>query len=204
MTHASTHGPGLTAGLVLAAGAGRRFGRPKALVEWDGTALLPRAVGVLADGGAAPVLAVLGAGAEHARPLLPGYATAVTAQDWAQGMGASLRTGLAAVAAWNPAPEAVLVHLVDLPDVGPDVVGRMVALAGTEVVARATYGGRPGHPVVFGRRWWDDIAAALAGDTGARGWLAGRDDLLTVECGDLASGIDVDVPGDLPGRRRGA
>lgn len=189
------------AGLLLAAGAGRRFGGPKALAEFDGTTLLARGSEVLARGGAGPVLAVLGAGAAEAERTLPAYATAVTAPDWQAGMGASLRAGFAALAELDPAPDAVLVHLVDLPDVGPDVVSRMAGFAATDAVARATYGGRPGHPVLFGRRWWSDVAAALSGDAGARGWLRGRDDVRLVECGDLAAGADADHPGDLPRSR---
>ncbi|MCG5440355.1 NTP transferase domain-containing protein, partial [Micromonospora foliorum] len=61
----------MTAGLLLAAGAGRRFGRPKALVELDGEPLVRRAIRLLGDGGCAPVHVVLGAGADEV-PDLPG------------------------------------------------------------------------------------------------------------------------------------
>src|SRR5262249_25906365 len=106
----------MIAGVLLAAGAGRRYGMPKALAE--GGAWLRRSVAVLIDGGCAPVLVVLGASAQQAAPLVPDIARTVVAADWAEGMGASLRTGLAAVAAdTGPEVQAALVHLVDLPDV---------------------------------------------------------------------------------------
>ncbi len=190
---------GRCAGVLLAAGAGRRFGGPKALVELDGEALLARAVRVLREGGCAPVIAVLGAQAAKARTLLPGDAVPVVAQDWDEGMGASLRAGLAALPGHAPDADAALVHLVDLPGAGAPVVARLAALAATDAVARAAYLGVAGHPVLFGRRWWQQIAEGASGDAGARRWLAGRRDLRLVECGDLGSGHDVDRPGDLPG-----
>ncbi len=191
-----------TAGLLLAAGAGRRFGRPKALVEVGGEALVTRAVRVLAHGGCDPIVVVLGARAEDVRTLLPGRVITVYAPDWEEGMGASLRAGLRTLSDLTPLPDAVLVHLVDLPSVGADVVARLLELTTPDVVARAGYGGRMGHPVLFGRRWWKYIADAACGDQGAREWLRGRTDLRLVECGDLSVGTDIDSPADLPDERR--
>jgi CTP:molybdopterin cytidylyltransferase MocA len=182
------------AGLLLAAGAGRRFGRPKALVELQGEPLLLRALRVLADGGCDPLRVVLGARAGEARALLPDPSIAVDASDWESGMGASLRTGLRSLPG---NADAVLVHLVDLPGIGAEVIARVRALATPDVVARACYDGVPGHPVLFGRRWWAEIAEGARGDRGARDWLAGREDLLLVDCSDLGSGADVDTPSDL-------
>ncbi|MFC7493357.1 MULTISPECIES: nucleotidyltransferase family protein [unclassified Nocardioides] len=180
-------------GLLLAAGAGRRMGRPKALVRGDdGEPWLVRGVRVLHEGGCDQVDVVLGAAAEDALPMLDGTgATAVVAADWASGMSASLRAGLAAVEATDAT--AAVVTLVDLPDVGADVVRRLLAEppdAGT--LRRAAYDGRPGHPVVLGRDHWGAVAGGASGDRGARDYLAARPVAL-VECGDLASGRDVDT-----------
>lgn len=181
----------MIAGLLLAAGAGRRYGMPKALVD-DG-AWLRRAVTTLTEGGCDPVLVVIGAQADRVAPLVPDTASTVLATDWAEGMGASLRTGLAElIRSAPPQVVAALVHLVDLPDVDASVVGRLVALADSAVVARAGFESQPGHPVLFGRQHWDDIVASARGDRGARDWLAQRSDLAVVDCSDLASGIDVD------------
>ncbi|SEC11119.1 nicotine blue oxidoreductase [Amycolatopsis tolypomycina] len=188
------------AGLLLAAGAGRRFGGPKALVQVDDEPLVLRALRTLTAAGVGPVHVVVGAAADEVRALLPESAHAVVAEDWATGMGASLRAGLAALGALEGAEHvAALVHLVDLPWVGSGIVARVAALATPETVARAAYDGVPGHPVLLGRRWWGDVAKSSRGDRGARDWLAGRDDLTLVECGDLGSGRDVDRPGDLAG-----
>ncbi|GAB2451327.1 nucleotidyltransferase family protein [Nocardioides hungaricus] len=184
----------MTDGLLLAAGAGRRMGRPKALVRAeDGEPWLVRAVCALADGGCARVSVVLGASAEEALPLLAGTgATAVVVADWADGMSASLRAGLAALDGTDA--DAALVTLVDLPDVSAAVVARVLrGGAGAGTLRRAAYGGEPGHPVLIGRDHWAGVAGETAGDRGARGYLATHDVEL-VECGDLASGRDVDRP----------
>ncbi|HEU5037263.1 MAG TPA: nucleotidyltransferase family protein [Nocardioides sp.] len=181
-------------GLLLAAGAGSRMGRPKALVRGeDGEPWLVRSVRALTDGGCTQVTVVLGASAEEALPLLEGTgATAVVAADWADGMSASLRAGLAAVEATDA--DAVVVGLVDLPDVGADVVRRLLdPPPGPATLRRAAYAGRPGHPVVLGRDHWAGIGAETDGDRGARGYLATRE-VEVVECGDLASGRDRDHP----------
>lgn len=172
------------AGLVLAAGAGRRFGMPKVLA--DGGAWLTRAVTALDDGGCDDVIVVLGAAVVD----VPAPARAVVATRWADGMSASVRTGLQAVgdAEW------VILHTVDTPDVGADVVTRVLRAArdGRSGLARAVYGGRPGHPVVVARAHVAALTAALRGDQGARAFLGGRDDVIAVECGDLATGLDID------------
>ncbi|WP_216215970.1 nucleotidyltransferase family protein [Amycolatopsis aidingensis] len=185
------------AGLLLAAGQGRRFGGPKALAEVDGEPFVLRALRTLTGGGCDPVHVVLGARAEAVRELLPATAVAVHAPDWGSGMGASLRAGLGSFDGLAQPPEAVLVHLVDLPWVPAGVVARLAGYAGPSAVARACYRGSPGHPVLLGRRWWAEVAAEAEGDRGARDWLATRPDLRLVECADLGSGTDVDTRADL-------
>jgi len=190
---------GQVAGLLLAAGAGRRMGRPKALVhDPDGTSWLLRAVTALADGGCAPVLVVLGAGHEPARELLRGQdVQVVLARDWEQGMGASLRAGLAALD--GESVEAALVTLVDLPDIGADVVDRVRRCGwdGRSSLARAIFAGRPGHPVLMGSEHWAAVCHKAIGDKGARDHLATHP-VRSVDCTDLASGEDVDHPHPLP------
>lgn len=185
-------------GLLLAAGAGRRMGRPKALVrDADGTSWLLRAVQVLQEGGCDRVLVVLGAAVDEPIRMLEGTgASVVVAPDWAEGMSASLQAGLRA-AADGPA-DAVAVALVDLPDVTAEVVRRVLGgiepVTGPATLRRAAYGGRPGHPVVLGRDHWRPVINGAAGDRGARDYLA-RHHLDLIECGDLATGLDVDSPG---------
>ena len=177
-------------GLLLAAGAGRRMGTPKALVSDADGPWLVRAVATLREGGCDGVTVVLGAVAEQARRLVPDDVDVVVAEDWGEGMGASLRAGLRSLAG-SPA-DAVVLSLVDLPDLVPEVVARVAAAgAGPAALARATYDGQPGHPVLIGRDHWAGVVASAVGDQGARAYLAAHDVTL-VECGDLASGRDID------------
>lgn len=172
-------------GVLLAAGAGRRYGKPKVLVEgW-----LDTAVDALRGGGCDDVILVLGAVDVAAPPEV----IAVTASDWQEGLSASLRAGLAQ--ADRLRADYAVVHLIDTPDVGAAVVARVLdrAMASASGLARAYFGdARPGHPVVIARGHWSGVLDCLTGDQGAAAYLGSRHDVEKVDCGDLASGHDVD------------
>lgn len=187
-----------TAGLLLAAGAGRRFGGPKALaVLPDGTGFLARAVQALREGGCAPVAVVLGASAEQARLLVAEVhdVQVVVNDEWATGMGSSLRHGLAAL----PADvDAALVLLVDTPGIGPAAVARLVALTDGDVIAVASYAGRRGHPVLIGRAHWPEVSRLAVDDNGARPFLHTHFELVhEIPCDDVADPADIDTADDL-------
>ena len=186
---------GRTAGLLLAAGAGRRFGGPKALATLpDGTSFLRAAVAALRDGGCDPVVVVLGAQADRARAQAFDVEVVVNA-DWESGMGSSLRAGLAALPASAP---AAVVLLVDTPGIGAAAVARLVAQADSSAVLVGTYDGRRGHPVLLGREHWAAVGRLAVGDAGAREFLREHPELVReVPCGDVASPQDIDTPADL-------
>jgi CTP:molybdopterin cytidylyltransferase MocA len=176
-----------SAGVLLAAGAGTRYGMPKVLAdqgEW-----LRSAVTALYDGGCDEVVVVLGAAIVG----VPSPARAVIAGDWADGLSASLRVGISAIE--SGIADYAVVHTVDTPDVGGDVVGRVLAAArsSTSGLARAHYDERPGHPVVAARRHWAAMLENATGDEGARPFLRARTDVVAVDCADLATGVDIDV-----------
>lgn len=179
--------------LVLAAGAGRRAGGPKALRRTaDGTPWLQLAVERMRAAGCSEVLVLLGAGAEEARSLVPAGARVIVVADWAQGAGATLRAGIRAAGAGTA--EALLVTLVDLPDASVDAVTRVIETADgprSHALAQATYHGRPGHPVLIGRTHWAALADELDGDVGARDYLRAHN-AQAIECGDLDDGADID------------
>jgi molybdenum cofactor cytidylyltransferase len=176
-------------GLVLAAGAGTRFGdQPKQLAELDGRPLLEWAVRSQCNAGVLErVVVVLGSSATRIRDTVEfGRAEVVVCPDWDTGQSASLRFGLARLTD----AEKVVVTLGDAPLITSAVIERF---AGEEPGTRAVYDGRPGHPVVLGS---EQIAGLtrLAGDIGARKLLDGGPD---IEIGHICSGRDVDTPEDL-------
>ena len=182
-------------GLVLAAGAGRRFGGPKAVVELEGERLVDRAVRVLAEGGISGPYVVSGSVA-----LTVAGAVVVENPDWASGMASSLRAGLDALPA---DADGALVVLVDHVGLTGAAVRRVADSAtGPASLVAATYGARQGHPVLLGRDWWPEVRATARGDQGARAVLAAHPDVLVpVECSDVASAADVDRPSDLTAYR---
>ena len=197
-------------GVVLAAGAGTRMGTPKALLRTaSGEPWVAVASQLLLDAGCTNVVVVLGASATEAALLLPADVRvgSVVNADWRDGMASSLRAGL--VAAGGSAgsrvsagpggsgvqADAALVAVVDMPGLPVQVAARLLGgPVSTTSLARAVFGGRPGHPVLIGRSHWAPLTATLSGDRGARAYLDahGVDE---VECGDLYDGHDVDVPG---------
>ncbi|MGV9562189.1 nucleotidyltransferase family protein [Streptomyces sp. NPDC003480] len=187
------------AGLLLAAGGGRRLGgRPKALLVYRGRPLVEYAVGVLRAAGCGRVHVVLGAAAGDVRKRadLSGCAL-VDNPDWEQGMGSSLRAGLGSLAGTDA--RAALVSLVDQPGIGPEAAARVLAAYEDEAsLVSAAYGGVRGHPVLFGSAHWAGIAASATGDRGARAYLKEHEDAIRlVECGDVARPYDIDTEDDL-------
>lgn len=170
-----------TAGLVLAAGEGRRFGGPKAPAVIDGERLVDRAVRVMREGGCDPVVVVLGAWVGD----VPG-AHIVVNDAWSEGMGSSLRVGLAALDA-----DRVVVSLVDLPGMTGEAVRRFVDSPAR--LAQGAFDGERGHPVVIGAEHIAGVVAVARGDRGARDYLREHAAEVTViDIGDVASGEDLD------------
>jgi nicotine blue oxidoreductase len=188
------------AGIVLAAGAGSRFGGPKALVRFGAELLVERACRLLADGGCDPLLVVLGAAADQVRAEATLPPLTVLNPDWPSGIGSSVRAGLAAVPGTL---DAAVVALADEPLVGVASVRRLVAAwrAGLPPgvhAAAATYAGRQRNPVLLTRPVFAAVSAAATGDRGARVWLRSHPaQVIGVPCDDTGDALDVDTPDDL-------
>jgi molybdenum cofactor cytidylyltransferase len=186
-------------GIVLAAGAGTRFGGGKQLALLDGRPLLEHAVRAITSAPVGRVIVILGAEAEHilAAVDLHGAEPHVCAR-WSKGQSASLACGLAELSYC----EAVVVTLGDQPRISPDAIRRVIAARGGGAAAvRATYGSAPGHPVLLERALFDRLRD-VSGDHGARNLLMSvqtRD----VPCDDLGNGRDVDTPAELDALRAG-
>lgn len=181
-------------GLVLAAGAGRRYGQPKACVQLGGERLVDRAVRMLRDGGCEQVLVVLGA-------WLGGVASAQTTHNphWREGMGSSLRWGLTELlrrsGEASGQPRRAVITLVDLPGLTGSAVARL--RQETAALAAASYRGRQGHPVLIGEEHWPALIAQLHGDQGARDFLRNHQAPL-IPLDQLADGRDLDIPLGCP------
>ncbi|TFC59807.1 nucleotidyltransferase family protein [Cryobacterium sp. TMT2-15-1] len=212
------------AGLVLAAGAGSRYGMPKALARGnDGIPWLVRTIRTLTDAGCSPVIVVLGAETAEVRALLHQFGMTPSvvltqAEDWAEGLSASLRAGLRQATELQatellPAPVAVAIVPVDIPGLLPGTVARLIGTlptitlptitlpgdadadanpVGPLTLRQAGFDARPGHPVVIGRAHWGALIDSATGDTGARPYLQSHDTRL-VDCADLETGLDVDT-----------
>jgi molybdenum cofactor cytidylyltransferase len=180
------------AGLILAAGAGTRFGeQTKQLADLHGKPLLQHAVDAM-NAAVPRTVVVLGHDADAIRAAVDfGPAQVVLSDDWARGQGFSLRTGVAALAG----AETVAITLGDQPFITPAVIVAAIAQLREADAVRAVYDGKPGHPVVLGPR----VLAAvpeLEGDAGARELLA-RFRVHRWEAGHLASAVDVDTQEEL-------
>jgi CTP:molybdopterin cytidylyltransferase MocA len=169
----------VVAAIVLAAGAGSRFGGPKQAL------LLPEVLNRVRESSADEIVVVAGA-----YPLETD-ARVVECPDWDLGPGASLRCGLAAL---GDEIEAAVVVLADGPDLSPAAIDRVVTAwrEGAGQIVAASYGGDRGHPVVLDRGIWNRIP-----DDGARAL-----EPFLVTCDDLGSPGDVDFADEIPGRLR--
>ncbi len=186
------------AGVVLAAGASRRMGRPKALLPVDGTTFVERIVGVAVSCGLAPVYVVVG---EH-RPMIEEKCPALAPRlvvnpDPSRGQLSSLQTALGALG--EQPLSAVTVFLVDHPLVRRTTVVRLVdafVATGRSIVV-PTVAGRRGHPVVFGRRVFPALMAAPL-ERGARAVLeAHPEEVVEVPVDDEGILADIDTPEEL-------
>jgi molybdenum cofactor cytidylyltransferase len=186
-------------GLVLAAGAGTRFGGRKQLAELDGRPLLEHALRAMTAAPVGRVVVVLGALVEEVTATVDLHgAEPCPCERWDEGQAASLACGLAELADC----EAVVVTLGDQPRMSPDAIRRVIGARGDGAAAvRATYHGAPGHPVLLERDLFESFRD-VTGDHGARNLLLSVQ-VREVPCEDLGGGEDVDTPAELDALRAG-
>lgn len=179
------------AALLLAAGASRRLGRPKQLLQIDGIPLIRRlALAALAT---APVelLVVLGAETDGCRDALAGLPLRIViAQHWAEGMGASLAAGARAAA-----DAGLLVLGVDQPALSAAHLSALVSRWRVDPMqpVASRYADVIGTPALFPANWRQRLAQCQ-GDQGARAWLRGAG-CHSIDAPELA--FDIDHPDDL-------
>ena len=183
--------------ILLAAGAGSRFGGGKLLAKLNDMPLAEHSLLALEASPVDETIVVVGADAERLREVCEPYEVRVVENpDWAEGMSTSVRAGLRAL---GPEVRAAVILLADQPLVGAGAVGRLVeAFEAGAKVAVATYGGEPRNPVLFSRGVWPPLEAQLWGDEGARAFLRQHPELVTrVRCDETGDPADVDTAEDL-------
>lgn len=185
-------------GLVLAAGASRRFGAQKQLADLDGVPMLEHSLRTMRSAPVGRVVVVLGSAADEilARVNLHG-ADPIVCRRWEEGQSASLACGLAELADC----EAVVVTLGDQPRVSPDAIRRVIGRRNGALAIRATYNGNPGHPVLLEQALFEPLRD-VTGDKGARNLLLSVA-VHDIPCDDLGGGEDVDTPAELDTLRAG-
>ena len=182
--------------ILLAAGASSRMGKPKQLLEYQGSPLIVRAVNAALASPAWPVVVVLGANAALLRPLLARLPVLIAENTrWPEGMASSLQTGLAQLDRFSLSLDGALISVVDQPHFSAAVIAKLFAgLTPGKTLASARYAGRLGVPALFSRSHFGELRA-LQGAEGAREILAAhRNEVAAVDFPELA--IDLDTPSD--------
>jgi molybdenum cofactor cytidylyltransferase len=183
------------AAVILAAGRSSRMGRNKLLLDLDGKPILCHAVDQAIGAGLSEIVVVSGHQASKVREALGGRAVKIIeAREHKLGMSASLKAGIRAL---GPKTEAVLVMLGDMPQVSAPLLQRLIAaynpLEGRSIVV-PTVDGKRGNPVLFDRRYFNEMLA-LEGDVGARHLIGAHDDQVAeLAVDDAAVFTDVDTP----------
>lgn len=182
------------AGVVLAAGAGTRFGGPKQLARIDGDTLVVRAARLAIGCCPAGVVVVTGAWAAEVAAALADVPVRLAHNTrWSEGMAASIRCGVEALPA---RASALLVLLCDQAGVTSADLQRLIGawVRSPARVAAADYGAALAVPAIFPAAYWPQLCR-LHGDRGARSLIAALPDVIGVP---VPSALrDIDTPGDL-------
>jgi molybdenum cofactor cytidylyltransferase len=189
---------GASAGIILAAGASRRMGQPKQLLEVGGRPLLELAVAAACASQLDEVVVVLGARADEITAAADlGRARVVVNPDYEQGLSTSLRAGIASLGA---EVSRAVVMLGDQPDVNAPMLDRLLDLQESSGLPAAalSFAGLLHPPMVLAREMWSGLEA-LKGDVGLRAVVRAHPELVAALPAERPGGhpVDIDTPEDF-------
>jgi molybdenum cofactor cytidylyltransferase len=182
------------AGIILAAGASRRYGSPKLLLPWKGFPLINHVVTAALQAGLDPVVVVAGEHNAAIREALKGQPVVVLYNaEWESGQSSSVRTGLDALPMWIG---AAVFLLGDQPQIPPSLPHALVNTHSTKLapIVAPVVDGQRANPVLFDRTTFNDLRK-LHGDVGGRA-LFSRYPVTWMEWHDPAVLQDIDTPDD--------
>lgn len=186
-----------THAILLAAGAGTRFGGGKLTIEWRGEPLVRAAARIALASPAERVTAVVGHDASavsEALAALNDPRLSIVKNDcWADGLSSSLATGLRAL---SKSTEYVFLFLADMPLIDKGLAAQLFKVLADAPAILPTYGGKAAHPVIFKASLISRLLL-IEGDYGARSVLADLPRVRFVEIDDLGATFDVDTRDDL-------
>ena len=188
---------GKIGGLLLAAGASRRFGSPKQLARFEGQSLLRRAAESLVRSSCEPIVVVLGAEIQQSSAEIADLPINIQVnQDWQLGMSSSIKSGLVKLRSIEPGLAAVIITLCDQPRVTAELIELFSDKfrATRDAIIAAEYGATNGVPALFSRAMFVELLN-LTGDKGARDLIRGREDVSTINLEEAQ--FDIDSPGEL-------
>lgn len=183
--------------IILAAGGSTRMGQSKQMLDIRGQKLLPKTIGTVLQSHIDPVVVVLGASSgEHVKIIKDFPVELVQNQEWAKGMGNSLKAGLLHLIASHLALDAVIILVCDQPLLESQNIQNLISAfeESRKPVIASRYSGMPGVPALFDKSYFDKLLT-LPDDQGAKKIiLQNRTDVLEV---DFPEGeIDLDTPED--------
>ncbi len=184
-------------GLLLAAGGSSRLGRPKQLVQYQGTTLLRQTVKALAESKCEPVVVVLGAEVDRSmREIADLEVNVCVNRDWRKGMSSSIKTGLSELLIIEPRLTGLMITLCDQPHVTTDKIDLFVKefYRSAPAIIAAEYDGTTGVPALFCSALFGHLLQ-LRGDKGARNIIRDRKNSLRIKLAE--AGFDVDEQDDL-------
>ena len=185
--------------LILAAGASRRLGQPKQLVQINGESLLDRTIRVAREAGADPIVAVLGANLDLILKFAKCDGTRIVKNIlWEQGIASSIHSGIQEIQQVSPTATGILLLVCDQPNVTSSHLANLTGEFANTVqpaIVASTYSGIVGIPAIFPSSQFPNLLG-LSGDAGAR-YLLRNPSCPLVLVSFPGGEIDVDTPADL-------